>query len=85
MLRSAPRTVATFGRWGNYDGQFMMAHDIALSPNGDIYVGDISGQRIQKLRWTNARTNQATTQVETLLYKITELDPIRFFRLTFIP
>jgi len=42
------KVVAKFGRWGNYDGQFMMAHDIALSPNGDIRVGDIHGQRIQK-------------------------------------
>ena len=55
VLTLEGKVVATFGRWGNYDGQFMMAHDIALSPGGDIYVGDINGQRIQKLRWTNAR------------------------------
>lgn len=47
--------LATFGRWGNYNGQFMMAHDLALSPNGEIYVGDIIGKRVQKLRWTVKR------------------------------
>lgn len=46
------RVVAKFGRWGNHDGQFMMAHDIALSVTGDIYVGDINGQRVQKFRWS---------------------------------
>lgn len=55
VLTLEGKVVATFGRWGNYDGQFMMAHDIALSPGGDIYVGDIHGQRIQKLQRTNAR------------------------------
>ncbi|MBI3869783.1 MAG: 6-bladed beta-propeller [Verrucomicrobia bacterium] len=49
------KIVATFGRWGNYDGQFMMAHDIALSNTGEIYVGDIDGRRVQKLTWTGAR------------------------------
>jgi peptidylamidoglycolate lyase len=43
--------VATFGRWGNFDGQFQMAHDLAVTRDGSIYVGDIDGQRVQKLRW----------------------------------
>lgn len=55
VLNLEGKVVATFGRWGNQDGQFMMAHDIALSRDGDIYVGDINGQRVQKLRWSNAR------------------------------
>lgn len=55
VLNLEGKVVATFGRWGNHDGQFMMAHDIALSQDGDIYVGDINGQRVQKLRWSNAR------------------------------
>lgn len=46
------KLVAQFGRWGNHDGQFMMAHAIAHSSSGEIYVGDINGQRVQKLRWT---------------------------------
>lgn len=37
-----------FGRYGNYNGQFILAHDIGVSPNGDIYVADVVGNRIQK-------------------------------------
>jgi peptidylamidoglycolate lyase len=36
------------GRFGNYDGQFEMAHDLAIGPDGAVYVGDITGGRIQK-------------------------------------
>ena len=55
MLTFEGKVLAKFGRWGNYDGQFMMAHDVAPSPGGDIYVGDMGGRRIQKFRWTNGR------------------------------
>jgi len=37
-----------FGRWGNYDGQFLLAHDIAIDSKGAIYVVDAWGQRVQK-------------------------------------
>lgn len=36
------------GRWGNYDGQFMMAHDVAADAAGNLYVVDIAGRRVQK-------------------------------------
>jgi DNA-binding beta-propeller fold protein YncE len=36
------------GRWGNQDGQFMLAHDLAVGPDGSVYVGDIIGGRVQK-------------------------------------
>lgn len=36
------------GRWGNYDGQFMMAHDVASDAGGNLYVVDIAGRRVQK-------------------------------------
>jgi peptidylamidoglycolate lyase len=39
---------ATFGRFGNYDGQFQMGHDIAVGVDGAVYVVDILGQRVQK-------------------------------------
>ena len=45
VLNLQGEIVATFGRWGNYDGQFAMAHDVAVAPDGSIYVGDITGQR----------------------------------------
>ncbi len=49
VLDSAGRVLESFGRWGNYDGQFMLAHDIAVAPDGSVYVGDIDGRRVQKL------------------------------------
>ena len=39
-----------FGRFGNYDGQFAVAHAIALAKDGSVYVGDIKGRRVQKFR-----------------------------------
>jgi peptidylamidoglycolate lyase len=36
------------GRFGNYDGQFEMAHSIAVDGKGAVYVGDITGARVQK-------------------------------------
>lgn len=55
VLDRTGRIAATFGQWGDQPGQFMMAHAITRSPTGEIYVGDITGQRVQKLRWTNPR------------------------------
>jgi peptidylamidoglycolate lyase len=40
--------IERFGRWGNYDGQFLMAHDLDVAPDGAVYVGDITGGRVQK-------------------------------------
>lgn len=37
-----------FGRFGNYDGQFQIAHDIAIGSDGAVYVVDALGQRVQK-------------------------------------
>jgi sugar lactone lactonase YvrE len=40
--------IESFGRYGNYNGQFILAHDIGISPRGDVYVADVVGNRIQK-------------------------------------
>jgi peptidylamidoglycolate lyase len=48
VLRSDGTVIERLGRWGNYDGQFEMAHDIAAAGDGTIYVGDITGRRVQK-------------------------------------
>ena len=45
--------VAKFGRFGNQDGQFMMAHDIAVGPDGLVYVVDIFGRRLQRFSQSN--------------------------------
>ena len=42
------KPLARIGRFGNYDGQFEMAHSIAVDADGAIYVGDITGARVQK-------------------------------------
>ena len=39
---------AAFGRFGNYDGQFRIGHDIAVAGNGAVYVVDADGMRVQK-------------------------------------
>ena len=40
--------ITRFGRFGNYDGQFRLAHDIAVAKDGAVYVVDAWGQRVQK-------------------------------------
>jgi peptidylamidoglycolate lyase len=39
---------AIFGRFGNYDGQFRLGHDIAVGSDGAVYVADAWGMRVQK-------------------------------------
>ena len=38
----------TFGRFGNYDGQFLLGRDIAVAQDGAVYVVDAWGMRVQK-------------------------------------
>ena len=42
------RVIGRFGRFGNYDGQFRLAHDVAIGRDGSVYVVDAWGQRVQK-------------------------------------
>jgi len=48
VVRLDGAVIASIGRYGNYDGQFAMAHSIAVGPDGAVYVGDITGGRVQK-------------------------------------
>lgn len=41
-------TAERFGRFGNYDGQFELAHAVAVGPDNSVYVGDVKGGRVQK-------------------------------------
>jgi len=43
------RVVDRLGTYGKSDGQFYWPHDVAVAPNGDVYVCDINvGMRVQK-------------------------------------
>jgi peptidylamidoglycolate lyase len=43
------KVVDSLGRFGNYDGQFVWPHDVAISKDGTVYVGDVlTGMRVQK-------------------------------------
>ncbi|HEV8195534.1 MAG TPA: peptidyl-alpha-hydroxyglycine alpha-amidating lyase family protein [Gemmatimonadales bacterium] len=40
--------IGRFGRFGNYDGQFVAVHSVAVGPDGAVYVADADGKRVQK-------------------------------------
>ncbi len=48
VVRPDGSVAQRFGRFGNYDGQFAIAHDIAVAGDGSVYVGDVTGRRVQK-------------------------------------
>ena len=48
IVNGAGKVLQRIGRFGNYDGQFRMAHHVAADREGAVYVVDITGQRVQK-------------------------------------
>jgi peptidylamidoglycolate lyase len=48
IVDAAGKVLERIGRYGNQDGQFRMAHHLAADPAGNVYVVDITGQRVQK-------------------------------------
>jgi peptidylamidoglycolate lyase len=48
VLRPDGSLIGRFGRYGNYDGQFLVAHGVAVSRAGEVYVADFTGKRVQK-------------------------------------
>ena len=42
------KVLTHFGSFGNYDGQFRVAHDVAVAGDGSIFVVDVGGQRVQR-------------------------------------
>ena len=51
LINSASAEVTFLNKWGGYrsdDGEFIGAHDIALSGTGQVYVTDRNNDRIQR-------------------------------------
>jgi len=48
VLDGNGRIVTRFGRFGNYDGQFVDPHWLAVDSHGAVYVADFEGRRVQK-------------------------------------
>jgi peptidylamidoglycolate lyase len=42
------KVLDTFGSFGTAPGQFQMGHDVAIGPDGAVYVAEGSGARVQK-------------------------------------
>lgn len=48
VLRPDGSMLGRIGRYGNYDGQFLVAHGVAAGKQGEVYVADFTGRRVQK-------------------------------------
>ena len=48
--RDGGNLVTSFGRAGNYPGQFNQPHSIGVDSSGNIYVAENRGQRVQRFR-----------------------------------
>ncbi len=48
VMDAEGRVLGRFARFGNQDGQFRLAHDLAVAADGAVYVVDAWGQRVQK-------------------------------------
>jgi peptidylamidoglycolate lyase len=47
-LDPSGKVLETFGSFGTAPGQFQMGHDIAIGPDGAVYVAEGTGARVQK-------------------------------------
>lgn len=47
-LDAEGRVLDTFGSFGSGPGQFQLGHDIAVGPDGAVYVAEGTGARVQK-------------------------------------
>lgn len=48
ILNKDGSVIEHVGRYGNYDGQFLDPHWVALGKSGEVYVADFTGKRVQK-------------------------------------
>lgn len=52
VFSAGGKVLVSSDRWGDREGEFQMAHDLAITPEGDVDVGEITGRRVQKLLWS---------------------------------
>ncbi len=48
VMRLDGSLIERIGRYGNYDGQFLDIHWVAISKSGAVYTVDFEGRRVQK-------------------------------------
>jgi peptidylamidoglycolate lyase len=53
IFDTAATVLSRFGRSGSYNGPRTWYHDLCADADGNIYTGDILGNRLQKFRKTN--------------------------------
>lgn len=46
--RSSLKILSTFGKSGTQPGQFHTVHNMAVNAQGDLFIGDVGGARVQK-------------------------------------
>lgn len=53
VKREDGSVVGTFGHGGRNAGQFALLHVMAVDQNGNVYIGEVDGKRIQKFKLTS--------------------------------
>jgi peptidylamidoglycolate lyase len=56
-LSAEGEVLGRFGAFGIQDGQFITPHDVAVAPDGSVYIVDADGWRVQKFvcQWLDRR------------------------------
>ena len=50
LRRDTLETVGSFGSYGRQGGQFLSCHSMTVDQQGNVYVGETRGRRVQKFR-----------------------------------
>jgi DNA-binding beta-propeller fold protein YncE len=48
VMRPDGSVIERIGRYGNSEGQFQDPHSVAVGKDGELYVADFGGKRVQK-------------------------------------
>ena len=50
LRRDTLETVGSFGSYGRQGGQLLSAHSMTVDRQGNVYVGETRGRRVQRFR-----------------------------------